>query len=231
MTKIYSYVLRIDDGAAPNPFWGVCTLTICKPAIRRTAEVGDWVIGTGSKNTKLGDGNIYDFSDSIVYAMKITDVKSLKDYNEYCLDSVRNKIPRKNSKDWRLHAGDCLYDYSNSEQPLQRLGVHNEGEITRDLSGKNALISDRFYYFGEEARPLPSELTCLIKHNQGHKKIENQELIETFESWISQFEINKLYASPQMRWLFNHHQSSDEYSACVKRSIGSNDDEIEESVC
>jgi hypothetical protein len=67
MTKIYSYVLRIDDGAATNPFWGLCTLTICKPAIRRNAQIGDWVIGTGSKNTKLKDGKIYDFSGSIVY--------------------------------------------------------------------------------------------------------------------------------------------------------------------
>lgn len=45
MTKIYSYVLRIDNGAAPNAFGQFCTLTICKPAIRRNAEIGDWVIG------------------------------------------------------------------------------------------------------------------------------------------------------------------------------------------
>lgn len=70
--KLYSYVLRYDDGAAPNPFWGTCTLTICKPDIRRKASVGDWVIGTGSKNSRLKDGNTYDLSDSVVYAMKVT---------------------------------------------------------------------------------------------------------------------------------------------------------------
>ena len=43
MTKLYSYCLPYDDGAAPNPFWGTCTLVICKPAIRRTARVGDWI--------------------------------------------------------------------------------------------------------------------------------------------------------------------------------------------
>ena len=41
--SIYSYVLRIDDGAAPNPFWEICTLTICKPVIRRNAEY--WRLG------------------------------------------------------------------------------------------------------------------------------------------------------------------------------------------
>ena len=72
MKRLYSYVLRFDDGAAPNPFWQTCTLAICKPAIRRTSRIGDWVIGTGSKNSKLKDGNTYDLSDSVIYAMKIT---------------------------------------------------------------------------------------------------------------------------------------------------------------
>ncbi|WP_259016597.1 Nmad2 family putative nucleotide modification protein [Emticicia fluvialis] len=85
MTKIYSYVLRLDDGSAPNPFGGICTLTICKPVIRRTARVGDWVIGTGSKNVVIEKGTRpIDFSDSLVYAMKITDIKTLQAYDEYC---------------------------------------------------------------------------------------------------------------------------------------------------
>lgn len=45
--RLFSYCIPVDDGAAPNPFWGVCTLAICKPAIRRVAEVGDWIAGVG----------------------------------------------------------------------------------------------------------------------------------------------------------------------------------------
>ncbi|MBK7869163.1 MAG: hypothetical protein IPJ74_00065 [Saprospiraceae bacterium] len=78
-----SYVLRFDNGAAPNPFWGTCTLTICKPAIRRSAKSWRLVIGTGSKNSKLKDGRIYDLSDSLVYAMKITNKLSLRDYDTF----------------------------------------------------------------------------------------------------------------------------------------------------
>jgi len=55
MNRLYSYTIPIDDGAAPNPFWGTCTLAICKPAIRRTAKVGNWVVGLGSKNAPSGD--------------------------------------------------------------------------------------------------------------------------------------------------------------------------------
>ena len=61
--KLYSYCLKHDRGAAPNPFWGVCTLVICKPVIRRTADVGDWVVGFGSKNSPIGD-----VSGKVVYA-------------------------------------------------------------------------------------------------------------------------------------------------------------------
>jgi hypothetical protein len=50
--KLYSYVVTHDTGFSPNPFWGCCTLADCKPAIRRTAKIGDWVVH------KCGD-NIY----------------------------------------------------------------------------------------------------------------------------------------------------------------------------
>lgn len=231
MTKIYSYVLKIDDGAAPNPFWGLCTLIICKPAIRRNAQIGDWIIGTGSKNTKLKDGKTYDFSDSIVYAMKVTDKKTLKEYDEFCKNDLTNKIPKWKTNDWRFRVGDCIYDYSTSNEPAIRKGVHNEGNRQRDLGGQNALLSNHFYYFGVEARALPTELKKLIKRNQGHKKIEIVSLIQEFEKWIKQFEKNKLYAAPQMRWLFDRELSKEEVSASAKKKLESDEDEIEETVC
>jgi putative DNA base modification enzyme with NMAD domain len=38
--RLYSYIVTYDTGFSPNPFFGFCTLACCKPAIRRTAEVG-----------------------------------------------------------------------------------------------------------------------------------------------------------------------------------------------
>lgn len=230
--KIYSYVLRTDDGSAPNPFGEVCTLSICKPAIRRTACIGDWVIGTGSRRVNLGDGKIIDFADSIVYAMKITDIKTLKEYDEYCKYSLINKIPVFKTDNWELKVGDCIYDYSKGSEPLIRKGVHNECNRKRDLGGKNALLSNNFYYFGSEARHLPSELSALIKKSQGHKKIENKQLIEQFENWIAQFEKNKIYADPQMRWYFDRHITDKDLSICAKTCVQDEkeDEDIEEKV-
>ena len=68
--RLYSYVLTHDTGFAPNPFQEYCTLANCKPAIRRTAQVGDWVVGLSPK----ASGN------KIIYAMKIDEILSYEQY-------------------------------------------------------------------------------------------------------------------------------------------------------
>lgn len=231
MTKLYSYILRIDDGAAPNPFWGLCTLTICKPAIRRTAKIGDWVLGTGSKNSKLKDGQTYDLSDSIVYAMKITDIKTLSDYDSFCRKELKDKLPKWFAKDWRKRMGDCIYDYSMGTDPKIRKGVHNENNKRTDLSGQNALISNHFYYFGEEVRLIPKELKGLIKKNQGHLKIENLELIDGFLQWIKTFKKNKIYADPQLRYAYDLTPTDDQIIKCSKEHLKDDKNEDEEIIC
>lgn len=228
---IYSYVLRFDDGAAPNPFWGLCTLTICKPVIRRNAKEGDWVIGTGSKNAKLKDSKTHDLSRGIVYAMKITDIKLLSDYDKFCMSFQPDKIPKWRADDWRLRVGDCIYNYSTRSVPSIRKSVHNERNRKRDLSGINSLISNHFYYFGSDVKIIPEKLKNLIKKNQGHKKIENANLIMNFEEWINQFEKNKIYADPQMSWLFDREITEEELSNCAKQRFEEDEDESEELVC
>lgn len=231
MTRIFSYVLRFDDGAAPNPFWKTCTLTICKPAIRRNAKIGDWVVGTGSKNARCNDGNIYDLSDSVVYAMKISEIKTLQEYDLFCNTSLKKKIPKWRTNDWRLRMGDCIYDYSKTLEPSIRKSVHNEGNRKKDLSGLNALLSNNYYYFGEEARPLPTHLRQIIKRNQGHRKIENVDLILEFEEWINQFEKNKIYADSQLRSLFDRQLTEEIISNCAKQHLDEDEDETEETIC
>jgi len=231
MVKIYSYVLRHDDGAAPNPFWGICTLTICKPAIRRNAQVGDWVIGTGSKNSKLKDGIMHDFSEKLVYAMKVTQNPTLAKYDEICLENWINKIPDWYHKDWRMRMGDCIYDFSKDENPLMRKGVHGELNKPKDISGRNSLISDYFFYFGEKPITIPKKLLSIIKHNQGHKKIENLHLISIFEKWIEKRTKNKIYADPQLRWKFDKKPSDRQIILCSKQHFKNDEDESEETIC
>lgn len=231
MTKLYTYVLRIDDGAAPNPFWDICTLTICKPAIRRTAKVGDWIIGTGSKNTLLKGFLKVDYSDSIVYAMKVTDKRSLREYDTYCRQQLRNKIPNWQATDWRLRMGDCIYDFSGGKEPTMRKSVHIEEDKKRDLSGYNALLSDHFYYFGEATVPLPTELLPIIKRNRGHRVVTQPTMVTKFEKWIKQFRLNKLYADPQLRWEFDVTSSNDIINKCSSCNLETREDESQDTLC
>ncbi len=69
MARIYSYVVRYDSGFAPNPFYGYCTLATCKPDIRRGAEVGDWVVGSGSNDRSIRRGG------HLVYAISTANLR------------------------------------------------------------------------------------------------------------------------------------------------------------
>lgn len=224
MHNIYSYVLRYDDGAAPNPFWGICTLAICKPAIRRKAEVGDWVVGTGSRNSPIGD-----ISGQLVYAMKVTKKMTLQEYDEQCRKDLSAKIPRWFTGKFKERMGDCIYDYSNGQIPKLRPSVHKELNRQRDLSGKSVLLSEEFFYFGDKPVALPEELTPIVKANQGHKKIESEYLIKSFESWIFRSAMSRLKGQPQLKKEFTTQR--DVRSRCSRNHHEDDKSPREEVVC
>lgn len=189
---LYSYSIPFDSGAAPNPYWGVCTLAICKPKIRSTAKVGDWVVANGSKNSLIGD-----ISQKIVCAMKITNKMTFEEYDNYCKEQVPKKIPSWDSKDYRRKVGDCIYDFSTSDKPTIRTSVHSETDRRRDLSGKNVLLSTHFYYFGDKPVDIPDNIRGIIHNGQNHKSQLNEQYVLEFIKWINNFEKNKLYGKPQ----------------------------------
>ena len=52
--KVYSYTMVVDNGFAPNPTGGICTLAYCMVAMRKTVQTGDYVIGlAGAKYRKM----------------------------------------------------------------------------------------------------------------------------------------------------------------------------------
>jgi len=178
--KIYSYVVRYDEGAAPNPFWGYCTLAICKPVIRRVAEVGDWVIGTGSKEN-VG-------KNKLIYAMKITRKMRLEDYGND--KQFEKKIPV--GKGGIKSLGDNIYYRDKQGFLRQRFpSVHsedceNEKTKNHDLSGEYVLISEsgNFYYFGRKGLEIPESLLCIVKNGSGHKCNFPKGAIDNFLQWI-----------------------------------------------
>jgi hypothetical protein len=176
--RLFSYVVRWDDGAAPNPFHGLCTLVICKPKIRKHARVGDWVVGVGSAGARNGD-----LRGRVVYAMRVEEAITLAEYDRRAKDEWPHRIPNMSSKDPTARLGDCIYDYSVKPYK-QRPGPHNALNIAKDLSGKYALVSRDFYYFGGKARPLPPMLRGICPPGQGHRSAKNEPLVAPFVVWI-----------------------------------------------
>ncbi len=193
--RLYSYCIPVDDGAAPNPYWGVCTLAICKPAIRRTAQVGDWVVGTGSARSPIGD-----IKQCVVYAMRVSEVLRMEEYDLYTRTELQEKIPDWENEDYRRKVGDSIYDFSGGK-PRLRKSAHSKKYMDRDLRGENVLLSNHFYYFGNQPAELPSHLLGIIKKGQGHRSGSNDQYINQFIEWIEKVEVNKLYGEPQIHLL------------------------------
>ena len=141
---MYSYVVARDYGFAPNPFFGVCTLATCKPRIRSTAAIGDWVIGTGSK--KRGRQAF------LVYVMQVTEAITFNGY----WDDPRFRRKRPNLGGSLKHAfGDNIYlkDDNNKWRQLDshhsyQGGVPNPYNIQNDTQVDRVLIGTEYAYWG-----------------------------------------------------------------------------------
>lgn len=204
--KIYAYQVPIDDGAAPNPYGGVCTLAICKPNLRKIAQVNDWIIGINSNN-------------KLIYTMKVTQILSMKEYDTFTKESLNIKIPDIQSIDIEKHMGDSVYDFSNDTITLRK-SVHSKCTKEMDLAGKNVLLSALFYYFGSETKILPSEFKDIVNLDIDFIQLD-KELEEIFFKWLykQNFEQNKIYANPNIVGLISSSDREEEMSCCVRKKI------------
>src|SRR5215472_13945165 len=211
MTRLFTYTIPIDDGAAPNPFRGMCSLAICKPGIRRVAQPGDWVAGLGSKGAPRGD-----LSGRLVYAMRVEEVLSLRDYDRYASSRWPHRIPNVRSADLSERLGDCIYDFSQGS-PVQRPSVHGPANKDVDLRGENALISTHFYYFGSRAIQLPEELLPICHQTQGHRSTSNDPYVDRFVGWVRELKLppGQLYG---WRDFMVHWTAIEPHGGCIIRS-------------
>ena len=148
MTKIFRYVIRHDGGSAPRPYGDVCSLAICKPAIRKTATKGDWIIGFRSG-----------CRDQVVYVMQVSEVLTFEKYWERYPDRRPNASPVPDN----IYRPNGYGELMQVENP-----VHFADQTVRDLSGRNVLLAHRFWYFGRESKKLDDELNHLKPYCRGH---------------------------------------------------------------
>ena len=176
-THLFSYVLASDTGFAPNVTDGYCTLACCKPKIRSTARVGDWVIGTLPKS--LG-------GDKLGYIMRINESLSFDEY--FNDDRFKNKKPSVDHPD-----GDNIYCKKEGEFVQIENNHHAKEDLKHDTKVDRVLISSLFWYFGNKVPEIPPKFYSLIKTGPGHKRIKDRSLIREFVSWVSsKYRLGKL---------------------------------------
>ena len=181
--KLHSYVVAIDDGFAPNPFYGFCTLATCKPNIRRHAQVGDWILGTGSK--KKGR------QGTLVYAMRVTE-KMI--YDSYWEDSrFEDKRPdlfksickSRGDNIYHRNDGNCKWIQEDSCHS-NGYGTPNQDHIDRDTKSKDVLVSDDFIYRGGGPDLLVPDFngTSVCHIGRGHRNKFDAVTVKGFIDWV-----------------------------------------------
>ncbi|MDE1163615.1 MAG: hypothetical protein PW792_16950 [Acidobacteriaceae bacterium] len=170
--RTYLYKLTSDRGGAPcapPPQDGeepLLSLSICKPAIRRTAEPGDRILGITSQALHANEG--YPLL-AVLYAAVVDRALEPREY--YATGSQFTTRP------------DCIYEFHQQNARLAHSGrtpLHNDpAYLARDIGSypyyKNArtLLSYDFRYFGSAAIVIPARLP-LLRHaadslGQGHR--------------------------------------------------------------
>jgi hypothetical protein len=170
-----SYVIRIDTGFAPNPFWGYCTLAACTPnhmGVRLAP--GDWIMAT----TPAAQGS------RLLYAMRVLEMLG---FDQYFRDSrFTEKKPDLNAG-WPAISGDNMYFREPSGAWGRLPTVHHlePGLFEKDTRHGIVYISDYFFYFGANAVTIPTEFRSLVWLRQGCKRFRNDPTAHQFVEWLT----------------------------------------------
>lgn len=202
--RLFSYVVRRDFGFAPNPFHGLCTLACCKPPIRKTANVGDLIVGTTST---AGDAD-----PRFLYIMRVSEISIFDAYwNDQRFECKRPNLHGSKKQVF----GDNIYhrdpetgDWIQEDSQHSNFdGTPHPGHIDRDTgTTENILISDDFVYWGINAIDIPEQFCDgtlggnIVKHSQGYKCHFPPPFIDKFDAWFRTLEERGVRGKPA-RWL------------------------------
>jgi hypothetical protein len=197
--RLFSYIVDRDYGFAPNPFFGRCTLATCKPKIRKGANIGDWIIGTGGSKRKR--------SGFITFAMCVSEAMT---YNEYWED------PRFQQKKPNLRGsikqafGDNIY-YEDGRGHWHQLDSHhsyvggspNPHNVKNDTQTDRILVSTDYVYWGGSGPEIPSRLRNWdgidICAGRGHKNRFPDKLVNEFIAWFKSLDAHGYRGEP-LEW-------------------------------
>lgn len=170
MSRLYTYIVRVDSGLAPNPFWGWCTLAVCTPNHQGSAvRPGDWIAGFSPKGTG------YRF----VYAMEVSERIHMQDYFK---DSRFQAKKPKMQGNWKQRCGDNIYDYVHG-QWVALPNPYHEGLEEQDTQNPFVFVGRKYWYLGRERAVTPPQFLPMIG-GRGARVNHPPTLAEQFKVWV-----------------------------------------------
>ena len=181
--RVFIYKVRTDNGGAPAVYRGRLSLAICKPRIRATAEVGDWIVGIAGKSLHPDSGLLY-----------IAQVDEVLENGEYYRDRRFTRRP------------DAVYEWKGSRLKLRAdPRFHGPENAGSDIGGAptytqaRVLLSSKFRYYGRAASTWYAAVSPL-SHQMGQARGigHKVELTDTeYKAWMKV--IRSAFRSPQIR--------------------------------
>lgn len=186
MTTVFAYRVDHDRGLAPNPFFGICSLAVCKPKVRRQAGIGDYVLGTSSyERRNMARSGVP--GGRAVFIMRVT---AITDFERYHDDWPRKRPLMRGARIRRV--GDAIYrrDPETSEW-LQADSLHSRpggvlspADLQTDTGWTDkVLLSDDFTYWGKDAPALPSDLLPFTRKDVREKYHYSEAEKAAFIAW------------------------------------------------
>jgi hypothetical protein len=177
VTRVFRYILVNDYGMAPCVDRGWISLATCKPKIRASAKVGDWVAGFVPSPAPRG---------LVVWAGRVSRRLEVGDYE----------------REFRGRA-DAVYQLKD-DGTFERLrpDYHPEPDnMRKDLSAP-VLVFDpsASWYFGARPLILPDDLMFLAAGGRGHRVNGATETdVEAFGTWLQQVSPPMIGKNPRAR--------------------------------
>jgi hypothetical protein len=195
--RLHTYVVEHDFGFAPNPFYGVCTLATCKPKVRKTGQIGDYIAGMGcSKRKRRG---------YLVYFMRVSEDS---DYDKYWADPrFRQKRPQLRGSKMQAF-GDNIYHHNRrTGEWIQENSFHSRPNEANPINlehdtttSTRVLIGTEFAYFGGIGPKIPKRFRDFdgrdVCGGRGHQCRFPEKLVIEFVAWLKSLGEQGVVGSP-----------------------------------
>ncbi|MEX0733357.1 MAG: hypothetical protein WD051_01860 [Steroidobacteraceae bacterium] len=171
--RVFTYVIVHDDGSAPNYDALMTTLAICKPRIRRSAEVGDLVMAFSS-------ATLSPEPHSVRWAGVVAEKLTFSQYwNDPRFASKKPARTQKSDNIYRPHDGGLMW--------VKNL-VHGPDSAATDLSGEHVLCLAPLWQFGDAAPVLPIEFGLrMVGGRRGHRVSQiGESTWQTLRNWLDE---------------------------------------------